>query len=125
MKDDLFKLREPDITQMDPVTQLQTSRQVPLWRMARILGWSPLVMAIPVFFIIAEWIPDRNHGSIADGFRKLNVFLEVMAPLAIICWVAAILIMIWASFYSSAHSRQNWRLAALIFLVGLTLLLMA
>lgn len=124
MKDDFIEEQETGAKAVDPVTQSQKNRQELLWRMVRILGWSPLVMGVPTFFIVAESIPDQNHGSIADGFRRIKVFVEVMALLAMICWVAGGLLMIWASFYSLAHSLQKWWLAALIFLVGLTLILL-
>lgn len=63
-----------------------------LKRIATILFWFPLILLVPVFYIVSERIPDRNHGSIGDGFRKLNILLEVIFPVMGVCWGLALLL---------------------------------
>lgn len=120
-----FEKPYADSVPMDPVNQTRATRQVRLRRIARILGWSPFLTAIPVFFIVAELIPDRNHGSIADGFRKLNVFLTVMLPVAGCCWVTAILLTAWLDVPSIPRSRSIQWLAVFVSLIVLTIILVA
>jgi hypothetical protein len=73
--------------------------------MIAILFWSPLVAAIPVLVLIREWVPSMNGGSIGDGFRKLNVYLSVMAPITIVCWTAAFAIILKRDLPAIPRSR--------------------
>lgn len=61
-----------------------------LVRLARLLFWTPILLAVPVFFFVGDTVPDLNRGSIGDGFRKLNVLFSAMIPIFAICWFASI-----------------------------------
>ena len=60
------------------------------YRLAKRLFWLPIIVLIPVFIIVGETIPNVNHGSIGDGFRRLNVFLAIMFRIFALCWVLAL-----------------------------------
>ena len=120
-----FENPHVDPVPMQSVSQTQSTKQARLRRIARILGWSPFLIAVPTFFIVAELIPDRNRGSIADGFRKLNVFFSVILPVAGCCWVAAILITARLDLPTIPRSRLVRWLALFVSLFVLTLILVA
>lgn len=61
-------------------------------RTVRVLWIAPFLIAVPVFFAVAELIPDQSDGSIGDGFRKMKVYLGVVGPITICCWGPALLL---------------------------------
>lgn len=88
-----------------PTTSMQARDQEPdtdravkqlfgVIRMSRILWVLPLILSIPAFFAVGEWIPNRLDGdaSIADGFRRIGVFCTAMVPVTGICWLIALLL---------------------------------
>ena len=46
-----------------------------------------------------------NDGSIGDGFRKLNVYLDVMFPATIVCWATAFLLILKRDLPALPRSR--------------------
>jgi hypothetical protein len=86
--------------------------------LVKILICTPVLAAIPVFFIVGESIPDLNGGSIGDGFRRLNVFLNVVFPVTAVCWGAAFLI-------SFVGDLRKGRLGSMALLIGVLLLVAA
>ena len=95
-----------------------------LWRTARTLWCLPLVVVVPVFIAVREFVPNLAHGSIADGFRKFNIFLETMVPVTGICWATAFCLTV-ASNPPQLTRRRLYTTVGLIFLALLVILLCA
>lgn len=89
----------------------------PLFRLAKLLFWTPILIAVPAFFIVGNTVPDLNHGSIGDGFRRLNVYLSAMIPVFAICWFAAIVMITYVELPIVPQSRLLIWLGVLIALV--------
>ncbi len=85
------------------------------------MWWTPIV-CLPIAFIsIQQFVPDLNGNSIGDGFRKLNVFLDVVVPLAVTCWSIAFSITAYLDFGLIPYRRMRYWGLAFVLLVLLVL----
>ncbi len=113
----------------DPVDRNLSSRQnralEVIRNIVRLLWIAPLVFAIPAYFVVSEFIPDLNRASIGDGFRKLNVFLAVMGPLAILCWAFALLLTFLRDIKQIPKSRLWIWLTVFVMLIVLVMIVAA
>jgi hypothetical protein len=77
-----------------PETDRAVKQSSAVIRISRILWVSPLILGVPVFLAVGEWIPNRHGGdaSIADGFRRIGVFCTAMVPVTGICWLIALVL---------------------------------
>ncbi len=95
-----------------------------LTRLAIFLFWTPVVLAVPVFYFVGYTVPDLNHGSISDGFRRLNVFVSAVFPVGAVCWLAALAIVVHVGLPQGPKSRSMSCLGLLIFLAVLVVMLL-
>ena len=101
--------------------QSHFSRTV-LRRVSRILWFSPFLFFLPIFFVVSDLIPDQNHGSIADGFRKMNVLFAVMVPFSLCSWGIAFALTAVNDFSDIPRSRiMLWGVLAAAFVIVITI----
>ena len=95
-----------------------------LTRLARLLFWTPVVLAVPVFYFVGHAVPDLNHGSIGDGFRRLNVFVSAVFPVGAVCWLSAMAIVVYVGLSKSTNSLSMACLGLLIVMAVLVVALL-
>ena len=100
-----------------------TQRKSMLRGIAKLLFVAPLVITVPVFLVVRNNAPDLNHGSIGDGFRKLNMALSVWLPIALGCWAIALTITAVVDLPSIPRTRMWGWLAVFVAIALLTLAL--
>ena len=94
---------------------VKAAREQRLYRLVKLLFWMPIVIFVPVFLLVRDTVPDMNHGSIGDGFRKLNIFFSAMFPVGALCWLSALGILTYIELPKVPKSRLLIWLALLMF----------
>ena len=92
-----------------------------LRKIARLLWIAPLLVAIPVFYSVREFFPNSNDVGIANGFRKFNIFLSIVGPLALLCWFVAFLFTLIHDLRLIQKSRWQAWLVVFLVIMGLVI----